>query len=159
MAEKNSDVRISRVPAETINTQRNFFDEQEKRFSSFTDDFFEGFLPGFFDVDKGSVRSKDLYYEAILSPAEAVEGGLFPVTVPVVEPCPRCSRTGFWDHFFCPVCSGFGRVTSERQISLSIPPHVTHGTQIELSMEDIGLRGVTLHVLVLIDPDLGKEEW
>jgi len=159
LAEKNSDVRFSRVPAETINTRRTFFDEQEKQFSSFTDDFFEGFLPGFFDVDKGRVRSKDLYFEAILSPAEAAEGGLFPVTVPVVEPCPRCSRTGFWDNFFCPVCSGFGRVTSDRQFSLSIPPHVKHGTQIELSMEDIGLRGVTLHVLVLIDPDLDEDEW
>jgi len=159
LAEKNSDVRISRVPAETINTRRTFFDKQEKWSSSFTDDFFEGFLPGFFDVDKGRVRSKDLYFEAILSPAEAVEGGLFPVTVPVVEPCPRCRRTGFWGDFFCPVCSGYGRVTSERQFSLSIPPHVKHGTQIELSMEDIGLRGVYLHVLVLIDPDLGEEEW
>ncbi len=158
LAGQGSDLSVSRVP-ETIETRQNLFDDREKWFSSFTDDFFEGFLPGFFDIDKGRVRSKDLYFEAILSPGEAAEGGLFPVTVPVVEPCPRCSRTGFWEDFFCPVCSGYGRVKSERQFSLSIPPHVKHGTNIRISMEDIGLRGVYLHVLVLVDPDLEEEEW
>ena len=82
--------------------------EMERVFSSATDDFFEGFLPGFFDVDKGRIRGKDLYFEAILSPGEAVEGGLFPITVPVIEPCPKCGKTGAWENFFCPVCSGYG---------------------------------------------------
>jgi hypothetical protein len=124
----------------------------------FTDDFFEGFLPGLFDVDKGRVKDKDLYFEAVLSPREAAEGGLFPVMVPVVEPCPRCSKTGFWEDFFCPVCSGYGRVRSEREFSLSVPPHVKNGTEIRLSMEDIGLRGAYLNILVLVDPEL-EEEW
>ncbi|MBW1779244.1 MAG: DnaJ domain-containing protein [Deltaproteobacteria bacterium] len=158
LAGQGSNLSVPKVP-ETITTRRTLFDEQEKRFSSFTDDFFEGFLPGFFDRDRGRVRSKDLYYEAILSPEEAAEGGLFPVTVPVIESCPRCSRSGFFDDFLCPVCSGYGRVTSERQFSLSIPPHVKHGTNIRLSMEDIGLRGVYLHVLVSIDSDLEGEGW
>jgi hypothetical protein len=48
-------------------------------------------------------------------------------------------------------------VRAERAFSLSIPPHVTHGTQISLSTEDIGLRNVNLHVLVLIDPTLDEE--
>jgi hypothetical protein len=36
---------------------------------------------------------------------------------------------------------------------------VKHGTEIRLSMEDIGLRGVYLNVLVLIDPDLEEDMW
>ncbi len=64
------------------------------RFFSRTDEFFEGFLPGFFDIDKRRIRDKDLYFEAILSPREATEGGLFPITVPVIESCPRCRKTG-----------------------------------------------------------------
>jgi len=158
LAGQASELRISRVP-ETIERRRTLFDEMEDAFSSFTDDFFEGFLPGFFDIDKGKMRAKDLYFEAVLSPREALEGGLFPVTVPLIEPCPRCSRTGFWEDFFCPVCSGYGRVRSERAFSLSIPPHVGHGTEIRLSMEDIGLRGAYLNILVLIDPDLEEEAW
>jgi len=149
-------VKISRAP-ETVRTRRYLFDEMEGFYSSFTDDFFEGFLPGFFERDKGRMRAKDLYFEAILSPGEAMEGGLFPVTVPVMEPCPQCRKTGLWGDFFCPVCSGDGRVRSERQFSLSIPPHVQHGTEIRLSMEDIGLKCAYLNILVLIDPELEEE--
>jgi DnaJ-class molecular chaperone len=78
--------------------------------------------------------------------------------VPVVEPCPRCSRTELWEDLFCPVCSGYGRVRSEREFSVGIPPHVKHGTEIRLSMEDIGLRGANVNILVLVDPEL-EEEW
>jgi DnaJ-class molecular chaperone len=157
LAQRGSEVRISRVP-EVIERRRSPLGDME-RFFSRADDFFEGFLPGFFDVEKGRIRDKDLYFEAILSPQEAVEGGLFPITVPVIDPCPRCGRTGFWEDFFCPVCSGYGRVQSEREFSLSIPPRVRHGTEIRLSMEDIGMRDTYLHVRVLIDPYLEEEEW
>jgi DnaJ-class molecular chaperone len=152
LAQRGSEIRISRVP-EIIERRRSPLQDME-RFFSRADEFFEGFLPGFFDIEKGRIRHKDLYFEAILSPREAVEGGLFPITVPVIEPCPRCGRTGFWEEFFCPVCSGYGRVQSEREFSLSIPPHVRHGTEIRLSMEDIGMRDTHLHVRVLIDPYL-----
>jgi DnaJ-class molecular chaperone len=120
LARRGSEIRISRVP-EIIERRRSPFDDMERLFSR-ADEFFEGFLPGFFEIDKGRIRDKDLYFEAILSPREAAEGGLFPITVPVIEPCPRCGRTGFWEDFFCPVCSGYGRVQSEREFSLSIPP-------------------------------------
>jgi DnaJ-class molecular chaperone len=102
---------------------------------------------------------KSLYLELILTPREASQGGLFPITVPIVEDCPRCSKTGLWEEFFCPVCSGYGRVRSKREFSLSKPPGVSHGAEIRLSMEDIGLRGVALHVTVLIDRSLEDEQW
>jgi len=158
LAGQGSELRISRVP-EIIERRRSLFDKRERGFFSITDDFFEGFLPGFFDVDKGRISDKDLYFEAILSPREAAEGGLFPVVVPLDEPCPRCSKTGFWENFFCPVCSGYRRVRSEREFSLSIPPRVRDGTEIRLSIEDIGLRGAYLNILVLVDPYLEEEEW
>jgi DnaJ-class molecular chaperone len=124
----------------------------------FVDEFFSGFLPGFFERGKATTV-KDLYLEVILSLEEAAHGGLFPITVPVLEPCPRCRRTGLWDEFICPICSGRGVVEAERGFSLSIPPHVSHGTQIRLSTEDIGLRSVNLHILVLIDPTLDEEDF
>jgi DnaJ-class molecular chaperone len=59
-----------------------------------------------------------------------------------------------WEAFFCPACAGYGRVRSQREFSVSIPPNVKHGTEISLSMEDIGLRDAYLNIVVYIDPDL-----
>lgn len=152
-----SPVRITRVP-ETINVRKSVFDELD-RFASFADEFFEGFLPGFFNREKSARHEKDIYLEVVLSPKEAQDGGLFPIKVPVFEPCPRCRKTGMWQEFFCPICNGHGRIKAEREFSLSIPPRVSNGTTVELSMEDIGLRDVTLYVLVSIDPSLDQDNW
>jgi molecular chaperone DnaJ len=157
LEEKSTPIRISRA-SEIIRTRPSVFDEID-RFTSFTDEFFEGFLPGFFSYGKSERLDKDIYIEVILSPAEAREGGLFPIKVPVIEPCSRCSKSGIWEGFFCPVCNGYGRIKSEREFSLSIPPRVLHGTTVKLSMEDIGLKTVNLHVLVSIDTSLEDENW
>jgi molecular chaperone DnaJ len=157
LAGEGSELRIRRVP-EIVREKRSRFEGIESIYSR-TDDFFSGFLPGFFDVEKKRVREKDLYFEATLTPGEAAEGGLFPVTVPVLEICPRCRTSGMWENFFCPVCRGYGRVQREREFSLSIPPGVRHGTEITLSLEDIGLKDTYLNILVRIEPDLGEEDW
>jgi len=154
LAREGSSLRITEVP-ETIARRRSVFDEMDSLFSP-VDDFFSGFLPGFYDRDRR--MEKDLYLEAILTPGEASRGGLFPVTVPVVEPCPKCSSRGIWETFFCPICAGYGRIRSEREFSVSIPPNVKHGTEIRLSMEDIGLRDACLNIVVYIEPGL-ENEW
>ena len=135
--------------------KRSYLDEMEDVFHSPVDDFLEGFLPGFFDLDKRRSSGKDLYFEAIMSPKEAARGGLYPINIPVLEPCPGCRKSGFFETFFCPTCNGYGRVRSEREFSLSMPPNVAHGTEIKLSLEDIGLKNVYLNLVVYIDPDLG----
>jgi len=155
LARQGSSLRITKVP-EIIERRRSVFDEMDSVFSH-VDDFFSGFLPGFFDRER--TMEKDLYLEAILSPEEASRGGLFPIIVLVIEPCTRCSKRGIWEEFFCPACSGYGRIRSEREFSLSIPPNVKHGTEIRLSMEDIGLTDAYLNVILFIDPDLEKDEW
>jgi DnaJ-class molecular chaperone len=144
--------RVRNVP-DTIRARRVRLDRMEDLFSSSVDEFLEGFLPGFFDVAPRRIGGKDLYLEAILSPEEAATGGLYPVTVPVWEPCPRCGRSGFLDRFFCPLCHGYGRVWSEREFSLNIPPQVRHGTEVRVSLEGIGLKNVYVTVVVYIAPD------
>jgi DnaJ-class molecular chaperone len=81
------------------------------------------------------------------------------MTVPVVENCPRCGKTGFWGDFFCPVCRGEGRVRGEREFSLSIPPNTRHGTRVRLSLEDIGLKNVNLHILVTVESFGPEDPW
>jgi molecular chaperone DnaJ len=157
LSEQGSPLRITRVP-DLVDTRRAYFDEMDEFFSG-ADEFFSGLLPGLFERTGLRRAEKELYFEAILSPTEAMKGGLIPVTVPVVESCPRCTKTGLWDNFICPVCSGYGRVKGERQFSVSIPPRVQHGTEIRLSMEDIGLKDIHLNIMVFIDAGLDHEEW
>lgn len=141
-------------PTEFVRNHTPFIDEFFSLFSP-VDDFFGGFLPGFFDRGR-KVRTleKDLYVEVILSREEALAGGLLPITVPVLEPCPHCGGSGIKEGFICAACSGKGRVRTERQFSLTIPPRIDHGTQVRISLEDIGLKNTDLHITVLIDPTL-----
>ena len=124
------------------------------RFESLIDEFFEGFLPGSFQAGKIGAARKDLYFEIILSPTEALHGGLFPIQFPVIEHCSACSGYGQRGSLVCRFCDGNGVIQSEREFSLSIPPRTTHGTRVTLSMEDIGLRGVDLHLLISVDPSM-----
>ena len=151
-ASNNRNVKRSRAVV-----WRPFVFSELENFFTPADEFFEGFLPGFFDLERGKIRGKDLYFEAILSSWEAQRGGVFPISVPVHERCSPCRGTGYIEGFFCPACKGYGMVYSERVFSLNIPPHVTHGMEITLSMEDIGLKDVDLHVRVLVDQILHQE--
>ena len=136
-----------------IQKRRSIFDDMD-HLRSFADEFFEGFLPGFYTKKRGRSPDKDLYYEVVLSRQEAEQGGLFPIKVPIIEPCLQCGHAEIWDQFFCSECSGHGYVNTHREFSLSIPPHTIHGTQQRISMEDIGLKGVNLNIIVTVDPYL-----
>jgi DnaJ-class molecular chaperone len=115
------------------------------------DEFLEGILPGFFEKERYTGIQKDLYLEVILTPSEAMRGGMFPVQVPVMEKCPNCAHGDFFDLFICQVCLGRGHIQSEREFSVSIPPGVRHGLLAKVSLEDIGLYDVELNIRVLID--------
>jgi DnaJ-class molecular chaperone len=139
-----------RVP-EIVRDRRKAYDEFAQ-VGSFVDEFFGGLLPGFYPRPRFRSPEKDIYLEVVLSPRESREGGLFPIRFPVLESCLRCGRAGLVDEFFCPACFGRGSVSTEREFSLSIPPRTASGTAVSLSLEDIGLRGVQLHVEVQVDP-------
>jgi DnaJ-class molecular chaperone len=143
-----------------INTSRrpSVLDEMDPYYS-FTDEFFEGFLPGFFIKNRFQSPVKDMYLEAILSPREAREGGMFPITIPIIKPCPQCQPPALWDRFFCPACNGYGKIQSYREFSLSIPPNINDGTEISISLEDTGLKYIRLYIHVVVDPHRADEEW
>jgi DnaJ-class molecular chaperone len=147
---QGSPLRVMRVPG-IVRDRRKAYDEFAQ-VGSFVDEFFGGLLPGFYPRPRFRSPEKDIYLEVVLSPRESREGGLFPIRFPVLESCPRCGRAGLVDEFFCPACFGRGSVSTEREFSLSIPPRTPSGTAVSLSLEDIGLRGVQLHVEVQVDP-------
>ena len=60
----------------------------------------------------------------------------------VERACPTCQGRGQVISDPCIVCSGQGRVTKERNLSVNIPPGVEDGTRIRLANEgEAGLRG------------------
>jgi len=142
---------------EPLTSAEPLFDDSAAWHSA-ADEFFEGILPGFFEKERYAGIQKDLYLEVILTPSEAMRGGMFPIQVPVMEKCPKCASHNFFDAFFCPVCFGRGYVQSERVFSISIPPGVRHGLLVGVSMADIGLYDVELNIRVLIDPYL-EDDW
>jgi DnaJ-class molecular chaperone len=128
--------------------QKTFWNRHIRQFSSILDNFFEGFIPGFFEDDFS--HNKELYLELLLSPGEAQNGGDFSVDIPVLEDCSLCSGTGFWKSFLCTSCSGFGRIRAYRSFVLHIPAHVKHGTEARVSLEGIGLNNVFLNVEIIV---------
>ena len=105
LANQEGSIHVAHL-GEDVERKKFVFDRIEQLFSSSADEFFEGFVPGFFERAHRGKKIKDLYYEAILSPEEAAGGGLFRIFVPVFEKCPRCGKSGLWKDTFCPVCNG-----------------------------------------------------
>lgn len=154
LQKQRNSVRSAGPPASAFERASHF--HSRDRFESLLDEFFEGFVPGFFRPQRFKAPRKDLYFEVILSPIEAFQGGLFPIKFTVVERCTACQGSGHRGRLVCQHCTGHGGIESEREFSLSIPPRTVDGTRVTLSMEDIGLRVVDLHVLVLVDPLLDE---
>ncbi len=123
---------------------------EQSRFFAELDEFFEGWVPGFFTQGRGASQHKDLYVELVLSPAEATSGGTIPLKIPVERTCVNCDGTGFLGLLSCDTCRGNGRVVEYDDIKISIPSGVADGIMVKLSLGDIGLPGIDLNVLVTI---------
>lgn len=124
--------------------------DTDRHLSSFFDDLFLRTFRDFFEGFQPRAVEKDLYYEAILSPSEAMEGRSFSVKIPVGQPCPRCSRMHYPEDLLCSLCSGKGMIETEREITLRIPPGIRHGTTIQFPLDSIGLRNCCINLRVLI---------
>ncbi len=105
-----------------------------------------------FPVPPPSFRSspRNLYMEVVLSPEEAVRGGTFPVSLPVMDACPDCRRVGWPTERPCPRCLGAGTVQGTRGFNLTIPPKIRDGTVVEIRSGELGGMGVHLIVDVRI---------
>lgn len=136
------------INMDSILKQKKFWSRHISKFSSVLDNFFEGFVPGFFEDDFS--HNKELFLELILSPVEAQNGGEFPVDIPVLEDCSFCSGTGFWKSYICTSCSGFGRTRAQRTFVLHVPAHVKHGDEARVSLEGISLKNVFLNVEIIV---------
>jgi DnaJ-class molecular chaperone len=116
------------------------------------DSFFHGYVP---DVlpPKAKRSGKDLYVELRLTKDEAKIGGIFPVHIPVVKPCPACQAAKDEDEehtLACRLCAGRRRVTEDHLVEVTAPPGVQDGQSARVAMEDVGLGATDLIINVLI---------
>ena len=146
---EDASYRLTRVPGH-MRERIDRYRAAESLFSTRTDELMGGIIPGLFDSSTKNVKEKDLYFEAILTPDEAASGGLYQIKVPIMAQCPVCSRSGLWEGLFCPLCDGFGRISTEKRFALSMPANVSDGTEISISLEGIGVKDTYLHVRVTI---------
>ncbi len=146
---KRGPVRISSPPDATRRPTGSF--HRPERFFAAVDEFFNGFFTDFEQWRGLSRPGADIYLEAILTPAEARQGGVFPLTIPVQVACPRCSPAGAWERLFCPLCAGTGQVRTEKQFSLRIPPGVQNGALIQLTIDDRGAGAGQVQIVVRIE--------
>jgi len=120
---------------------------ERQGFESLVDEFFGGRVPGIFHTDVAP-RRKNLYAEIVLEPHEAASGGLLPLEVPLETRCEACEGRGRVVDSPCPDCRGRGVLVRYGSIEISFPPGVADGTVARIGLEDIGLSGVDLVVLV-----------
>ncbi len=118
-------------------------------FFPFFEDLFED-ITSTFSRPFGAARKRIYTAEIILSPEEAEKGGYLPLTVPVKYPCHYCHGEGMRGFFRCPECLGTGNISSEISFRVKIPARVTHGTILDIDMEEIGIRQALLRLQIFI---------
>jgi DnaJ-class molecular chaperone len=147
LPESPGDIPVSFVSGAFWN-EKNTKDRHIHRYSSVIDDFFAGFVSGFFEDDFSG--NKDLFIELILTPQEARAGGDFPVEIPVIEECQSCAGRGYARRFICRACGGSGNVHGKRTFDLHVPAGITTGAEAKVSLGGIGLENVGLNVEVVV---------
>lgn len=86
--------------------------------------------------------------EILLSPAEALAGGVLPLDVPLVTACPACEGTGGFV-FDCDSCGGDGTVSRRLPIPVRIPPGVRDGTVFQVRVDEPAVESVLLTVHIV----------
>ncbi len=94
--------------------------------------------------------NRELRLQLLLSPEEAAEGGRFAISVPVLRPCPYCSRGGLLEQLLCSACGGAGFLRANKTVSLEVPAGVKHRTRLRRIADEHGGRRTCLLVTVLI---------
>jgi DnaJ-class molecular chaperone len=80
-------------------------------------------------------RPASLTGEIVLGSAEAAEGGVLSIDVPVTAPCAACEGTGgaFLD---CGRCQGEGKISRRLPVPVQIPSGVRDGAVFEVRTDD-----------------------
>jgi molecular chaperone DnaJ/curved DNA-binding protein len=101
------------------------------------------------DIPK-SEHPEGLTLELILSPDEAMRGGMVPIRIPVLYPCPACRGSGKDWRMTCPDCMGRGMVEEEEDVTLHLQPRIRPGEVFEMPLAGLGIHNFYLRVVIRI---------
>ena len=114
------------------------------------DQFYGGFVPEVPGAHRATPAGKDLFVELRISPDDARRGGIFPVHIPVLRPCPSCEENKREEGLVCSACHDTGRITDDHPVEVTVPPDVQNGQVARLAMQDVGLGHTQLIVRVQV---------
>lgn len=89
--------------------------------------------------------------EIVVSPSEAVQGGVLSLGMPVLGACPSCQGTG-GTAFDCGRCGGEGRLQRRMPVPVHIPPGVRDGAVFQVVVDEPSLLSVFLTVHIRQHP-------
>ena len=86
----------------------------------------------------------------ILSPDEAVHGGVIFLKVPSCSPCERCGGSGREGMFPCSLCDGEGLLEEQETVRVHVQPNVGDGTVMEVPLRGLGVHNFYLRLHIRI---------
>jgi molecular chaperone DnaJ len=94
----------------------------------------------------------------VLSPDEAVRGGIIFLAVPSCSPCERCGGGGRNGPFPCAQCDGEGLIEEEETVRVHVLPLVGDGTVMNVPLRGLGIHNfyLRLHIRVGSETPLGS---
>lgn len=93
---------------------------------------------------------KDLNFQVVLTPTEAIRGGVLPLSIPIVEPCAVCEGTGRIGFLLCEACAGQGSAQTNAPVHVVIPRHVADGTTMPISLAHLGIHNLYLNLQIRV---------
>ena len=91
-----------------------------------------------------------LNIDVILSPPEALKGGMLDIAVPSCTPCVRCGGAGRQGLFPCDLCDGEGLREEDENLRVPVPPNVSDGARITVPLRGLGLHNFYLCVRIRV---------
>lgn len=88
--------------------------------------------------------------QLMLSPDEAVRGGIAQIPIPVFYPCPTCGGSGQDWLFPCASCQAQGVLEEEETVRVQIPPLVRDYTLIDVPVRGLGLHNMFLRLYIRV---------
>jgi molecular chaperone DnaJ len=105
----------------------------------------------------GEVRSKThcegLNTTVILSPDEAVQGGIIFLVVPSCSPCDGCGGGGRDGLFPCAQCDGEGLIEEEETVRVHVAPSTSDGTVMAVPLRGLGVHNFYLRLHIRVGSD------
>lgn len=91
-----------------------------------------------------------LEVEIILTPEEAMSGGIVPLGLSIFSPCPVCGGSGREWLFPCTYCREQRLVEEEKIMRIHLPPMIRDGTIMEMPIGGLGIHTFYLRLAIRI---------